>query len=80
MTTGTENEDPTIQKLRRETMIMCLFDVGLLQSNEHLSLGVSPDGLCILNLDDNLNDSIVCIEIKTRVKPLTITKAENTRR
>ena len=27
-----------------------------------------------------MNDSVACVEIKTRVKPLTITKAENTRR
>ena len=80
MTTGTENEDPTIQKLRSEIMIMCLFDVGLLQSNDHLSLCVSPDGLYILILDDNMNDSVACVEIKTRVKPLTITRAENSRR
>ena len=80
MTTGTENEEPTIQKLRKEKFMRCLFDVGLLQSNEHWSLGVSPDGLCILNSDDSLNDSVACVEIKTRVKPLTIEKAETARR
>ena len=30
MTTGTENEEPTIQKLRKEKFMRCLFDVGLL--------------------------------------------------
>ena len=43
------------------------------------SLGVSPDGVCILTTDNNLNGQAVCIEIKTRVKPATIAKAETAR-
>ena len=79
MKVGSENEEPTLTKLRTEHFIDCIYEVGLLQSYVNWSLGVSPDGVCILSTDDNLNGQAACIEIKTRVKPTTIAKAEAAR-
>ena len=74
-----ENEEPTVTQLRSEPFIRCLFDVGLLQSNVNWSLGVSPDGVCILMTEDNLNGLATCVKIKTRVKLLTIARLEAAR-
>ena len=81
MTMGTENEEPTFEALRHEPCVTHLFEVGLLQSIDHPVLGVSPDGIAVFTGGGFLYDGeIGCVEIKTRVKPATIARAEAARR
>ena len=80
MTMGVENEQPTFEALRNEPFVSSLYEVGLLQSIDHPVLGVSPDGIVILQGQLLYDGEIGCLEIKTRVKPSTIARAEAARR
>ena len=75
MKDGTNNEDPTFDKLKRETFVLDLFEVGLLRDKNEPSIGVSPDGVALIE-DDKQDRIYACVEIKTRVAESTINIAE----
>ena len=74
-TIGTENEEPTFNRLFDEHSMKYIYEVGLLQHNHHLFLGFSPDGIVIINGGD-YDGEIGYVEIKTRCKQSTILHAE----
>ena len=72
MPMGMENEESTFDVLKGEECVRYLHKVGLLQTIDHPVLGVSPDGIVIMNGLLPFDGEIGCVEIKTRVKPTTI--------
>ena len=58
---GTENEEPTFDALKGEECVRHLYEVGLLQSIDHPVLGVSPDGIVIINGPLLFNGEIGCV-------------------
>ena len=74
MTTGTKNEVLTFKKLTEESCVKELYKVGLFQHNDHLFLGVFPDGIAIIDGDDH-GSQVGCVKIKTRCAPTTIQQA-----
>ena len=80
MTMGTENEEPTFDALKEEPCVRYLYEVGLLQCITNPVLGVSPDGMVMMNGDAPYNGQIGCVEIKTRVKATRIARAEAAQR
>ena len=80
MTMGTENEEPTFDALKEEPCVRYLYEVGLLQCITNPVLGVSPDGMVMMNGNAQYDGQIGCLEIKTRVKATTIARAEAARR
>ena len=80
MKEGTANELPNMVKLDKYDFVLDMFEVGLLQSNEHAYIGVSPDGIVMIKVPGgeygNLPPVTACLEIKTRVRPNTIADAE----
>ena len=80
MTMGTTNQQPTFEKLRNESYVRHLYEVGLLQSVIHPVLGMSPDGIVILEGETSFDKQIGCLDIKTRMKVAAIAKAEESRR
>ena len=75
-TMGTENEAHPFESLKEEPCVRHLYEVGLLQSITHLVLGVSHNGIVMMNGELLYKGEIECVEIKTRVKPTTIARAE----
>ena len=71
MTTGTENEVPTCNKLMEESCVKELYEMRLLQHNDHLFLGVSSDGIEVI-IGGEHDSQIRYIETKTRCAPRTI--------
>jgi len=45
---GTKNEYPTVEKLCFKKYVLEFYDVGLLQSIQYPHLGVSPDGIILI--------------------------------
>ena len=74
MARGTSNEVPVALKFIQEDFVLDFFEVGLLQSKQHPFLGVSPDGVALINNASNIN-KVACVEIKTRVGDDSIRKA-----
>ena len=75
MSIGTNNEVPTLYKLTDESCVKYIYEVGLLQHNTQLFLGVSPDAIVIINGGEH-DGRIGCVEIKIRCAPSTIQLAE----
>ena len=46
----TANKVPTMVKLDKYDFVLDMFEVGLLQSNEHAYIGVSPDGIAMVKV------------------------------
>ncbi|KAG7366646.1 hypothetical protein IV203_029316 [Nitzschia inconspicua] len=81
MASGTRNENPTLDRLRSSVKCMKgIFEVGLLRWNRNHAIGVSPDAICHLVVQDNPDPVLCCLEIKTRVAESTIVKAELARK
>ncbi|KAG7344888.1 hypothetical protein IV203_032419 [Nitzschia inconspicua] len=81
MASGTRNENPTLDRLRSSVKCMKgIFEVGLLRWNRNHAIGVSPDAICRLVVEDAPDPVLCCLEIKTRVSESTIAKAELARK
>lgn len=65
MAEGTANEKATTDALVEEPFVLALFEVGLLQMVEYPYLGVSPDGIILLQRGNAR--VYATVEIKTRV-------------
>ena len=74
MRAGTKNELPTIEKLRSEEIVEGIFDVGLLQYKFCPFLGVSPDGIMTIKVDEL--SECASLEIKSRMTQQTILSAK----
>ena len=83
MAQGTKNEDPTAQNFASMDFVEEFYEVGLLKWKEAQNIGVSPDGIAWVKIPGPANEDdeqqLVCVEIKTRVSDNTILKAESAR-
>ena len=83
MASGTKNEDQTAQKFASMSFVVSFFEVGLLKWDQSENIGVSPDGVALVNIPGsehlNLEPHVTMVEIKTRVSKTTILKTENAR-
>ena len=76
MKDGTNNEDPTFDKLKYEIFVVYVFDAVMLRDKSKPSIDMSPDR--VLVTEDNIGNRIyACVEIKTIVLDSTITIAKN---
>ena len=80
MKLGTDNEEATATKFAQEDFVKSFFDVGLLQCKAAPHIGVSPDGVALLQFGEE-EAFHACVEIKTRTnEDTTIEKAEAAKR
>ena len=74
MQIGTDNEDITSRRFKSLPYVKSFYKCGLLISRNRQYIGVSPDGIAEIKLQDT--DVVICaVEIKTRVVENTIGKA-----
>ena len=80
MAYGLFDMEPTIQKFTSMDYVVEFYEVGLLQMRDHPTISVSLDGIAWVLIPgdefENKEMVLVCVEIKTRVKPRTIFQAE----
>ena len=74
MQIGTDNEDITSRRFKSLPHVKSFYNCGLLISRKRQYIGVSPDGIAEIRLQDR-NVVICAVEIKTRVVENTIGKA-----
>ncbi|KAG7372558.1 hypothetical protein IV203_018701 [Nitzschia inconspicua] len=80
MALGSRNENPTMRNLSATlSCVKALFEVGLLRWRRNPCIGVSPDGVCILEVVGRDEPVLCCLEIKTRTAASTIEAAEAAR-
>ena len=53
MLDGTLNKNPTFDNLESEYFIQHLFELGFLFYKDELSIGLSPDGIVLIEVDDD---------------------------
>ena len=74
MQISTDNEDITSQRFKSLSYVKSFYKCGLLISRNRQYIGVSPDGIAEIKLQDT--DVVICaVEIKTRVVENTISTA-----
>ena len=64
MRAGTKDEFPMVEKLCTEEFVKSNFDVGLLQYKFYAFLGVSPDGIMTIKVEQL--SQCAYLEIKSR--------------
>ncbi len=74
MVRGSSNEVPAALKLAQEDFVMDFCEVGLLQHKECPFLGVSPDGVAMIN-SAHITNKVACVEIETGVGAVPIATA-----
>jgi hypothetical protein len=72
MITGAKNESMVLQAFSK----LSIFEVGLLENKTYLWMEVSPDGVAVLGFDQDDENIVAFIEIKTRVAVKRIQHAE----
>jgi len=76
MQIGSANELPTVERFSTFSWVQDFWEIGLVQWKKAPFVGVSPDGIATITVNDDDAPQIACVEIKTRTAPSTIERAE----